>query len=192
MSKSQKQRCKKSRNPVRKRAVKRSFLQLNSSEQDPGPSHALDSETVPISAPTHSGTASSAHAATHGRAEKAAWAAATPKLKRELSNEIRKRKEAEKAQRKRDRDVDDRVKLNNVLPQDRRATGSRPGLDVVRRAAEYIPEVESALQAALQRNEELERRLAVEAETRAAVDILLSVATGERIGSGPTQGSSAT
>ncbi|KAA1473791.1 hypothetical protein DENSPDRAFT_297226 [Dentipellis sp. KUC8613] len=226
MSRSQKQRRKKSRSPARKRAVTCSFSQVDALAQEAGPSHASGSGTVSSGAPPgyptfemqtmddapfspQAGPSSSlsygqqtadasspatmseltllspshneagpssltTYPAIQTRAQKAAQSASLPKLKRQVSNEARQRR-AEKAQRKRDRDVEDRVNLNSVLPEDRRCYANPPGLvEVIKRATIYIPEVQCALQGAHQRIEQLERSLDSEVCTNKAVGIILS------------------
>ncbi len=64
-----------------------------------------------LSAPAHSGMVGGTHPPMHSPVEKAIRTVAAPKLKRELPDEIRD-EETDNAQRRRDRDVDDRVNLN--------------------------------------------------------------------------------
>ncbi|KAA1473757.1 hypothetical protein DENSPDRAFT_851834 [Dentipellis sp. KUC8613] len=89
---------------------------------------------------SHNEVASGSASRTHARAqEKAARAASAPTVKHKITDEVRK-KRAEKAKRKRGRDVDDRIRLNNVLPEDRRATLDPPGLvETMRKGARTIP-----------------------------------------------------
>ncbi|KAA1473764.1 hypothetical protein DENSPDRAFT_295720 [Dentipellis sp. KUC8613] len=93
--------------------------------------------------------------------EKVAWAISSPKAKHQMTEEERKRRNADKAQKKRDRDVEDRVRLNNVLPEDRQAVLDRPGpVEVMRNAIEYIIELRSEcvdLRAELHREQETNR-----------------------------------
>ncbi|TFY63065.1 hypothetical protein EVG20_g6480 [Dentipellis fragilis] len=92
-----------------------------------------------------------------GARENAARAALSPKVRHKVSEDVRRRNKADKAQRKRNRDVSDRVNLNNVLPVGRRASTKPPGLvEVMRKATEYIPEVQGDLEAAQKRIAELE------------------------------------
>ncbi|TFY63059.1 hypothetical protein EVG20_g6470 [Dentipellis fragilis] len=145
-------------------------------------SPATLSETTLFSAsyneagPSHS----NAYPAIHTRAqEKAVQSASLPKLKRQLSDETRK-KRADKAQRKRNRDVDDRIKLNNALPEDIRCPTDPPGqVEVVRRAAEYIPGVRSQVQALQQRVEDLEHTVELQSTTRDVVSTMLGAQGSE-------------
>ncbi|TFY63057.1 hypothetical protein EVG20_g6476 [Dentipellis fragilis] len=135
---------------------------------------AASSRTISHSRSSESETRGSACPAMHGRAqEKATRAAAAPRLKQHLSDEIRKKK-AEKAQKKRDRDVDDRVNLNNVLPEDRRVKTDPPGLvEVIRRVTEYIPEIRSENQTLRRRNAMLEGQMDLASETNSVLTTLL-------------------
>ncbi|TFY63055.1 hypothetical protein EVG20_g6474 [Dentipellis fragilis] len=117
----------------------------------------------------------SAYAAVYSRAQKAAQAMLSPTARQQLAEDERKRKKAVKAQNKRNRDVDDRVALNSVLPEDRRATSNPPGLvEVIRLAIEYIPALRGALQEALEQIADLENALELANETNGAVHVILS------------------
>ncbi|KAA1473759.1 hypothetical protein DENSPDRAFT_295568 [Dentipellis sp. KUC8613] len=107
---------------------------------------------------SYDGTISGTSSTSHTRAqEKAARAATAPRLRRQLSDEIRKKKRAEKAKRKRDRDVEDRINLNSVLPEDRQAAANPPGLvEVIRESRNYILELKSELDEERRRNSTLQ------------------------------------
>ncbi|TFY63054.1 hypothetical protein EVG20_g6475 [Dentipellis fragilis] len=134
---------------------------------------ASSSATAPWTS-AHGGQAGDTYVAVLAREQKAAQAAASPRLKRSLTDEERREKRVEKSQKKRARDVDDRVALNNVLPEDRRARSDPPGLvEVMRKAIEYIPEVRSDLEWAQQRIPDLQDALKLAYETNDVVEMLL-------------------
>ncbi|KAA1473781.1 hypothetical protein DENSPDRAFT_851847 [Dentipellis sp. KUC8613] len=96
------------------------------------PTASSSATTLSISARDR--LAGSDYAALHSRAQKAAEAILSPKARQQMAEDERKRKMAVKAQNKRNRDVDDRVALNSVLPEDRRALSNPPGqVEVIRK-----------------------------------------------------------
>ncbi|KAA1473788.1 hypothetical protein DENSPDRAFT_297183 [Dentipellis sp. KUC8613] len=118
--------------------------------------------------------------AVHTRArEKAAQSASLPKLKRQLSDEIRQRK-AEKSQRKRDRDLESRIRLNNAMPEDRRCASNSPGqVELNTRLEEYIPEVRNQVRVLQQEVEDLRRAARLQSTTRDVVSTLLTAHDAE-------------
>ncbi|KAA1473779.1 hypothetical protein DENSPDRAFT_851845 [Dentipellis sp. KUC8613] len=85
----------------------------------------------------HSAILNDAYLAIHARAEKAAQAALFMRSKRPSTDQERRRKRADKSQRKRGRDVDNRAALNNFLPESKRVMSDPPGLvEVIRKVLE--------------------------------------------------------
>ncbi|KAA1473778.1 hypothetical protein DENSPDRAFT_882288 [Dentipellis sp. KUC8613] len=157
-------------NPQFPPPVPPSFLRYG----QPTPMPIASSSAPAPSTSARGGQAGDTYAAAPTREQKAAQAASNPRLKRSLTDEERRGKRVEKSQRKRDRDVDDRVALNNVLPEDWRVQSSRPGLvEVMRKAIEYIPEVRSDLEWARQHAVSLQNALGLAYETNGVLNMIL-------------------
>ncbi|KAA1473785.1 hypothetical protein DENSPDRAFT_882291 [Dentipellis sp. KUC8613] len=134
------------------------------------------SSTTTLSTSSHDRLAGSDYVALHSRAQKAAEALLSPGAKQQMAEDERKRKMAMKAQNKRNRDVDDRVALNSVLPEDRRAVSNPPGLvEVIRSAIDYIPKVRDDLRDAQEQIADLENALELATETNLAIGTVVGI-----------------